>query len=123
MGSGVPLTIRVAFQSLLTSLLGSWVTLKLGLKQKEWGVLLGKCMWPSASPMVAGHGRLPPSPPLRGPGGPGEPGEGSDPSPQETEFGGPGHQTPGCSGNRGGETLWPLLGSSDPILPCLSPPT
>lgn len=35
----VLLTIRVAFQSLLTSLLGSWVTLKLGLKQKEWGVL------------------------------------------------------------------------------------
>lgn len=75
---GVPLTICVAFPSLFTSLLGSWVTLKLGLKQKEWGVCVAKCqpdggrLW-EASPT-----------PLRGPRGPGEPGEGSDPLPSKT---------------------------------------
>lgn len=60
MGSGVPLTIRVAFQSLLTSLLGSWVTLKLGLKQKEWGVLWGNVCGPVPARWWQATGGFPP---------------------------------------------------------------
>ena len=50
---GAPLTIRVAFPSLLTSLLGSWVTLKLGFKHKEWGVCVAKCQPDGGRPREA----------------------------------------------------------------------
>lgn len=50
---GVPLTICVAFPSLFTSLLGSWVTLKLGLQQKEWGVCVAKCQPDGGRPWEA----------------------------------------------------------------------
>ena len=120
MGSGVPLTICVAFPNLLTSMLGSWVTLKLGLKQKEWGVLWGNVCGPVPARWWQAMGGFPP-PLCVAPGVLGSLVK-LRPSLQENRKLEILHQTPGCSGNRG-ETLRPLLGSSDPILPCLSPPT
>lgn len=76
-------------------------------------------MWPSASPMVAGHGRLPP-PLCTWPRGSWEPGD-SRPSPRKTGSSKSCIRLQGVLGTvekRCGR-CW---GHPDPILPCLSPP-